>query len=57
MQPHSPVLVDRDGTTVPGLLLKVSDDGARVLVTFEEDGHVATTWLPVEQVRAEDLEV
>lgn len=50
MQPNSPVLVDLDGSSVPGLLLKTAPDG-RLLVTFEQDGHVSTTWLPAEQVR------
>lgn len=51
MQPNSPVLVDLDGASVPGLFLKASADGSRLLVTFEQDGHVATTWLAPEQVR------
>ena len=54
MQPNSPVLVDLDGAAVPGLFLKAAADGTRLLVTFEQDGHVATTWLPVEQVRVVD---
>lgn len=52
MQPNSPVLVDLDGTFVSGLFLKAAADGSRLLVTFEQDGHVATSWLPAEQVRA-----
>lgn len=51
MQPNSPVLVDLDGTSVPGLCLKAAPDGSRLLVTFEQDGHVSTAWLPAEQVR------
>ena len=51
VQPNSPVLVELDGSTVPGLFLKASSDGTRLLVTFEQDGHVSTTWLPVDQVR------
>lgn len=51
VQPNSPVLVDLDGDSLPGLLLKTTADGTRLLVTFEQDGHVSTTWLPVEQVR------
>ncbi len=51
VQPNCPVLVDIDGAPVPGLLLKAAPDGSRLLVTFEQDGRVATTWLPVEQVR------
>jgi hypothetical protein len=54
VHPHSPVLVDRDGTAVPGMLLKASEDGGRVLVTFEQDGHVSTIWLPADQVRVVD---
>lgn len=52
MQPNSPVLVDFDGESVPGLLLKVSDDGATLLVTFEREGRVSTSWLPADAVRA-----
>ncbi|QSR28887.1 Hypothetical protein CFH99_0055 [Nocardioides aromaticivorans] len=51
MQPNSPVLVELDGNSLPGLFLKATADGTRLLVTFEQDGHVSTTWLPVEQVR------
>ncbi len=51
MQPNSPVLVDVDGVSVPGLLLKAATDGSRLLVTFEQDGRVSTTWLAAEQVR------
>lgn len=52
MQPHSSVLVDLDGATVPGLFLKASGDGSRLLVTFEQDGRVSTSWLPADRVRA-----
>jgi len=51
VQPNSPVLVELDGDSLPGLFLKATADGTRLLVTFEQDGHVSTTWLPVEQVR------
>jgi len=51
VQPNSPVLVDLDGASVPGLFLKAAPDGSRLLVTFEQDGHVSTTWLPAERVR------
>ncbi len=51
MQPNSPVLVDIEGESVPGLLLKASADGTSVLVTFEREGRVSTSWLPVESVR------
>lgn len=52
MQPHSPVLVDVDGALVPGLFLRATRDGSRLLVTFEQDGRVSTTWLPADRVRA-----
>lgn len=51
MQPKSPVLVDFDGESVPGLLLKISDDGSSLLVTFEREGRVSTSWLPADTVR------
>lgn len=52
MQPQSHVLVELDGASVPGLVLRLGADGQRVLVTYEQDGKVATSWLPVDQVRA-----
>lgn len=52
MQPKSQVLVELDGASVPGLVLRVGADGQRVLVTYELDGKVATSWLPTDQVRA-----
>lgn len=51
MQPHSPVLVELDGESVPGLLLKANADGTSLLVTFEREGRVSTTWLPADAVR------
>lgn len=51
MQPNTPVLVHLDGSAVPGLILKANPDGSQLLVTFEQDGHVSTVWLPTEQVR------
>lgn len=50
MQPNTPVLVDVDGVPVPGLVLRSTRDGRRLLVTYELDGRVATTWLPLDQV-------
>lgn len=52
LQPQSHVLVELDGASVPGLVLRLGADGQRVLVTYEQDGKVATSWLPVDQVRA-----
>lgn len=52
MSPNTPVLVDLDGDPVPGLFLKATHDGSSLLVTFERDGRVSTTWLPAERVRA-----
>ena len=54
MQPNTPVLVDVEGAAVPGLFLKATGDGSSLLVTFERDGHVSTTWLPAERVRPVD---
>lgn len=51
MQPNTPVLVDVEGESVPGLVLKSSADGASLLVTFEREGRVSTSWLPTESVR------
>jgi hypothetical protein len=50
MRPEDQVLVTRDGTTVPGLILKWRKTGQQALVTYEVDGRVATEW-----VRAEDV--
>lgn len=55
MSPNTPVLVDLDGSAVPGLFLKATPDGSSLLVTFERDGHVSTSWLPAEQVRAAEV--
>ncbi len=51
MKPNSPVLVEFEGTSVPGLLLKSNEDGTSLLVTFEREGRVSTSWLPAETVR------
>ncbi|MFC5727853.1 MULTISPECIES: hypothetical protein [Nocardioides] len=51
MQPRGQVLVELpDGTTVQGLLLKWGRDEKAALVTYELDGRVATTWIPLERV-------
>lgn len=50
MRPQSPVLVTLDDVVVPGLVLKVAPDGQSVLVTYEQDGHVSTGWLQIDQV-------
>lgn len=51
--PNTPVLVHVDGEPgpVPGLVLKASADGTSLLVTFEREGRVSTSWLPVDAVR------
>ncbi|MCY1369329.1 hypothetical protein D9M69_563640 [compost metagenome] len=51
MPPHSQVLVELAEGAVPGLLLKTHPDGSTALVTYEQDGHVATAWVPTEKVR------
>lgn len=48
---QSQVVVRIDEGWVPGLVLRVSQDGQKVLVTYELQGKVATTWLPTEGVR------
>lgn len=50
MPTPSPVLVELAGGMVPGLLLKTTRDGRSALVTYEQDGRVATDWMPSEQV-------
>jgi len=52
--PQSQVLVELTEGAVPGLLLKTNADGSSALVTYEQDGHVATSWVPVEKVRLLD---
>ncbi|MEV5001105.1 hypothetical protein [Nocardioides sp. LML1-1-1.1] len=51
VQPNSPVLVEFDGESVPGLVLKANADGTSLLVTFEREGRVSTSWLPLDAVR------
>lgn len=52
LQPQSQVLVELEGASVPGLVLRVGADGQRVLVTYEQDGRVATSWFPIDSLRA-----
>lgn len=54
MPPQSQVLVELAEGAVPGLLLKTTADGSSALVTYEQDGHVATAWIPVDKVRLMD---
>ncbi|MBM9460776.1 hypothetical protein JK386_12770 [Nocardioides sp. zg-536] len=49
------VRIDED-STVLGLLLKTSSAGDRVMVTYEHDGRVVTSWLPSASVRHADPE-
>lgn len=51
MQSKSQVVVELETGAVPGLVLKVSPDGEKVLVTYEEGGKVATAWMARAQVR------
>jgi hypothetical protein len=50
MRPEDQVLVSRDGTAVPGLVLKWRKSRQLALVTYEVDGRVATEWVPAEEV-------
>lgn len=51
MPPLSHVLVELAEGSVPGLVLKTTADGKSALVTYEKDGHVATVWIPTEEMR------
>ncbi|WP_186449833.1 hypothetical protein [Nocardioides sp. J9] len=51
MQPNSPVLVEFDGALLSGLCLKAAADGESLLVTFEREGRVATSWVPADRVQ------
>lgn len=45
MTPQSHVSVDLEDGTVPGLVLRTGRDGDLLLVTYEQQGHVVTSWL------------
>ncbi len=51
VQPNSPVLVELDGALLSGLCLKAAADGESLLVTFEREGRVATSWVPADRVQ------
>ncbi|KRB77071.1 hypothetical protein ASE01_09950 [Nocardioides sp. Root190] len=51
LQSQSQVVVRVESGWVPGLVLRVSQDGQTVLVTYELEGRVSTSWLSTEGVR------
>lgn len=50
MPEHSQVLVQMDGSTIPGLVLKWRRERTEALVTYEVDGRVETQWVPLARI-------
>jgi hypothetical protein len=51
LQAQSQVVVRVEDEWVPGLVLRVGQDGSKLLVTYELEGKVSTSWLTPESVR------
>lgn len=54
MLPQSIVLVELEDGPVSGLVLRIGKAGERFLVTYEQGGRIATTWVPADRVRLAD---